>query len=72
MKQSRANVNYRKELNFPDLFKSNRDVTLNQLQKSETEFKAFFGPVLTEYIAVTKKITDEREKTEEAAKETLN
>ena len=57
---------------FPDLFKSNRDVTLNQLQKSETEFKAFFGPVLTEYIAVTKKITDEREKTEEAAKETLN
>lgn len=43
---------------FPDLFKAVREVTLTQLQKSEVEFKTVFAPVLTDYVELTKKITE--------------
>ncbi len=42
---------------FPDLFAQTREVTLNQLQKSEVDFKTDFAPVLKDYVELTKKIT---------------
>lgn len=60
-------------MKFPDLFKATREVTLNQLQKSETEFKAFFGPILNDYVALTKKITAaQQNKESEVAKDELS
>ncbi len=42
---------------FTDMFSETRDATLSQLQKSENEFKTTFGPLLTDYVDMTKKIT---------------
>lgn len=56
---------------FPDLFKQVREVTLNQLQKSEVEFKAVFGPILAEYVDLTKKLTA-NQNNQDVSKENLN
>lgn len=57
---------------FPDLFKATRDATLAQLQKSENEFKVHFGPVLGEYVELTKKLTEARQQDGAVTKEELS
>lgn len=52
-------------LTFPQYFDQVREVVLNQLTKSEIDFKTAFAPVLKDYIEVTKKLTEPKNTGEE-------